>query len=714
MARVNRPRCGLMVAVLVCSACAGTPAAFSARYADNVEEDLTLLVQRVESAPQRTPPAIAVGVGTENKVYGYDLVARRVLWEVPARPRFAPELAGASVVLQEGQRIIGLDLKTGVQSFQFDAGDMHLVGADGDGNSCVVTLGSGQGTFAKSRVAFVSGSSRRWTRELEFPVGVPALAGSVVLVPWSNQYLSGLEASTGNEFARLRVRNAVISHALVAGGRAYAGSKNGIAALTREIVAANLETGPHYVAPSQELPGRPLFLRDAYATAPLPTPESAQNRIRLTWQPLAGTGPDVQLAGNNLYLLFYRFVFALDPKDLALHWVYTHDVDLVGARAQADGVMLGDARGQIRYLSAQAGATLWVEKNAPPSVDLELPGDQSAVGAHAEGAAVAADVRKQLAAAAQDMDSRLVPVRLLAVELLSKLDDPAATLDLLGLCEDERTTVGIRKAACNALRLRATGNEHVLAALARHAVFLDGTSAPPVGALAKAAATQHEVRATPLLIAHLKDPNTPPQGLAELVRSLGELKDATAAAPLSEFLLLYHADAVDEHLTRALELTPATLVRLQGEGARDVLAKIVADSLSVSTVQESARKALAQLDEQAKAGEKDPEAERLGAQRDSENAAKPEPPRLPAHITVDVIKKALLPVHDQLQACIKGAKPDVFQVRVVLVVEDGQVLMVSVLPEHLQACIEPLIRSQPFPLTQLSQRESVSYTIKRF
>ena len=36
------------------------------------------------------------------------------------------------------------------------------------------------------------------------------------------------------------------------------------------------------------------------------------------------------------------------------------------------------------------------------------------------------------------------------------------------------------------------------------------------------------------------------------------------------------------------------------------------------------------------------------------------------------------------------------------------------LPEHLQSCIEPLVRSQPFPLTQLSQRDRVTYVIKRF
>ena len=40
--------------------------------------------------------------------------------------------------------------------------------------------------------------------------------------------------------------------------------------------------------------------------------------------------------------------------------------------------------------------------------------------------------------------------------------------------------------------------------------------------------------------------------------------------------------------------------------------------------------------------------------------------------------------------------------------------VVSVVPEHLQNCIEPLVRSQTFPLTHLSQRDRVTYTIKRF
>jgi hypothetical protein len=40
--------------------------------------------------------------------------------------------------------------------------------------------------------------------------------------------------------------------------------------------------------------------------------------------------------------------------------------------------------------------------------------------------------------------------------------------------------------------------------------------------------------------------------------------------------------------------------------------------------------------------------------------------------------------------------------------------MVSVVPEMLQNCIEPLVRAQVFPRPQISKRERVSYTIKRF
>jgi PQQ-like domain len=707
-----------LLALATLAGCAGTPEAFSPRYGDNNEGELATLVDRLEKAPQREQPAVAVGVSQERaELYGYDVGERRVLWQKPAKPRFVPLIAGASVVTQEGDQVVGRDLATGRQRFSISSDGQALVGADGAGSSVLFTLTSGQGTFAKSRVVMMDDGTKRWTRTLDAPVGVPALVGEVALVPWSMQYLSGLSAADGDEFARLRLRDGVISEAFAASGQVYAGSKHGIGALTREIATGSLSKGPHYAPPKDELPGRPAFLRDAYGAAPLPSPDSAQNRIRLVFRPRVSGGAQIALDAGNLYLMFYRFVFALDQKDLGLRWVYAHDVDLVGATANDGGVLLGDMRGGMLMLAARSGRPVFQENNGLPSVTMEfppnLPGLSSAAG---DRPPTQDEVRQQLTAAAQDPDSRLVPMRLLAVRLLAGLDDPDATASLLGLCDEELTTIAVRKAACSALADRKLGTDYILKALTRHADYLAGTSAPPVGALAKAAAAQQVKAAVPLLLQHLADPSTPSTTLPAVVTALGDLGDPQSSLPLTAFMQLYHADAIDEHVARAVELVPAALVKLIGAGAREALTQIANDPQGSEPVQTSAQRALSQLDEQQKAAERDPEAAALAETQATEKAQadanKPPPP--PQHITVDIVAQTLLPVRDQIQTCIKSQKPDVFQARVIVVVEDGEVLMVSITPEQLQSCIEPLVRAQNFPRTQLSQRDSVSYTIKRF
>src|SRR4051812_28509831 len=92
------PALMMLTMLMTTVGCAGTQAAFSTKYPDNVEEDLALLVQRLQAAPPRSDTAIGVGVTpAPKKLYAYDVAARRVLWQVPAEPRFAPLLAGDTV-----------------------------------------------------------------------------------------------------------------------------------------------------------------------------------------------------------------------------------------------------------------------------------------------------------------------------------------------------------------------------------------------------------------------------------------------------------------------------------------------------------------------------------------------------------------------------------------------------------------------------------------
>jgi hypothetical protein len=72
-----------------------------------------------------------------------------------------------------------------------------------------------------------------------------------------------------------------------------------------------------------------------------------------------------------------------------------------------------------------------------------------------------------------------------------------------------------------------------------------------------------------------------------------------------------------------------------------------------------------------------------------------------------------LPVRDQLLSCLSNAKPQQFQARVLIAVEDGNVLSTSVLPATLQSCIDPLVKSQKLPRTQSAKREQFTYTLKR-
>ena len=89
-------------------------------------------------------------------------------------------------------------------------------------------------------------------------------------------------------------------------------------------------------------------------------------------------------------------------------------------------------------------------------------------------------------AAAQDQDARLVPARLFAVSALAHMPQADATADLIELCDSPRLAPPVRERACVELNQRSIGADHLLTALERHAGYLEGTTAPPVGALAKA------------------------------------------------------------------------------------------------------------------------------------------------------------------------------------------------------------------------------------
>src|SRR5689334_16227139 len=107
MERINGAL-GFALALAWLAGCSGTPAAFAPKYPDNDRAAIGALVQRTSGAPQRPRNSIAVGVTSPpQKLFAFDLSARRTLWQVPVEASSAPHIAGNSVVLQSEGAVVG-------------------------------------------------------------------------------------------------------------------------------------------------------------------------------------------------------------------------------------------------------------------------------------------------------------------------------------------------------------------------------------------------------------------------------------------------------------------------------------------------------------------------------------------------------------------------------------------------------------------------------
>jgi hypothetical protein len=320
----------------------------------------------------------------------------------------------------------------------------------------------------------------------------------------------------------------------------------------------------------------------------------------------------------------------------------------------------------------------------------------------------------QLVEAALNADNRLVPARVMAVKMLAGLDDSDATAALVEICQDRGVPERVRKISCVELSRRTTGSEAVIEALARHADFLEGLSAPPVGPLAEAAARSQDARAVPYLIEHLEDPNTAVEELPSLMLALRTLGDASVVQPVSDFLRMYHADADDPRMQDALVFAVQVLAKLQKQEALPVLEPIANDSLGSAKVRAEAARTLASLSPSQDAEGADAARPKEG----SEAPAKPvEPAREspPEHLTLTHVKRALAPVLDKLSQCVRDDAKHPSSARLTIVVDgrSGAVLAVQTLPSSLEGCVRPLVLSVRFPATLTGRRETVTYQISR-
>lgn len=699
-----------VVAAMSLVGCGGAGGGFGATFPDNRAGDLGDVVAR--ERPLAETPRVLFATTTPRGVVVFDLASGQRSMEAAGELRSMPHLAGNYAVVHEPDGVVVRSATSGAVTARIADRALSLVGADGEGESGVLVLSSGGGVGASSRIAILQGGGVAREVELDQAAGAPAFGSGMAFIPWAHQNLSVVDALSGAELARVRSHGDVVTTALsgyAAGARTrmfFAG--NQLAVVDPAFAADATFTA----APEGTRPGNPPLAYDAYT--PPPSANSAVHRVRLAYAPEVREGRAGYVA-DQVHLIFYRLVFALDARSGAVRWVVQVPRDVVGATVTPRALYVADETGTLRALELSTGRELGSHAFGVAASYAEIvPGDYLPSG----GGAAPGPLRDQLLAAAESTDGRLVPAREYAVRELARLDDPAVTENLIAICENRTVTPSVKRAACDALGARTTGAEYVTAALERHAAFLRGTQAPPVGALARAAVSAHVTGALPLLVSHLRDPETPAADLVALVQAIVALGNEGTAEALADFLRLYHAEAPDSGMGEGLVAAVHGYRRLAGPTSTELLEALRDDPMSWVVVRGAAGDA---LEGRSPRGENDaapaaqPEGDSLDAPTTSGGSdmtfTEDDDPR-PRELTTALVATTLDPVARDLERCLVQSSRVFDQARVVLAVEPSGILqMITVTPTELQSCIEPLVRSVPFPQTRARGRQRVTHQV---
>lgn len=548
----------------------GTGAPFSETWQADQGKSIAALEERLRTVKAPAATAVAVGVNASG-LYGVAL-PNGTRWTHATTVDTVPIVAGDVVVASSAGKLFALDAKSGKQLWSIAIDNRKLRGAGDDGEHTVAVVASE--SPGKSRFVAVTRSGTV-VREIDSTVelGVPTAKGGIGFIPWSNQYVSAIDLKSGEEVARLLLRE-IVTQARNYNGDLWFGEK-GLVRFDDKIRLATTNQGTRVGLPERNLPGKPIWLGSGNQLWPVTS--SARLKIRLSASPTAGNGGTSAHLTNHAYLAsYFRVVLGLAEQDGKVLFVKSLGGDALGLGAAQRGFAVCDASGKVSLVSESGGdagsADLGARLDAC-TVDvtaLELQQKQPA-------AALAEQIGQALAELTPDM----AVAQKLLVDELTKLDDPLVTKILIDLTSSAKIPPDLRSAARKLIATRRSGKEYMLQALERHYDYVsDVLLPPPLGPLADALSAMNEVSATPLLARHLNDPANDMTDVERAAQALGKLATPKEYEDLRTFFALYRATADEPSLVSAVVAVGGALLRVGGEQGKAVVERAARDPLT--------------------------------------------------------------------------------------------------------------------------------------
>jgi outer membrane protein assembly factor BamB len=544
-------------------------APFDPRWSDDGGAAMAALQQRLASAPLPRGADVAVGVVDKGTLVGAPLDGGAP-WTFKHALDQRPSVAGSVVVGLGGGELFALDARSGRLLWKREAGGL-LRGAGDDGKTTAVSLMSS--TLRGTTVLAIArdGSVLRQLEDANEAIGVPAVAGGLVFLPWQKQYVSAFDVEQGSEKARTILRHQT-SHVFVTGGAMFFGETSATR-LDGQIRLSGADKASTVTLPKRELPGDPRWRGSG--NEPLPVAAGATDRIRLYARPTA-SGP-AGFEGDRYVGTYLKLAVGFDAKDASLAWVHAGDAPYIGGAAYAGGFALCDASGKVRLLDAKSGAVQGEVSLGKALLSCVVQAD-----ALTKPAASGEPLPVQLAKAVAMRDAEHGTMQRVLLAELTKLPDESVTQALLDLATDARTPPELLELSRAAIAKRTNGIEPMLAALDKRYDYLAGTLvAPPVGPIADALGASGEKRAAPLLARHLLDPSTVALDVPRAAAALDKLAGPAERPALETFFAHYRCVANDEALVPAVASVASALMRL---GARDIVLRGAKDPFTTAEV----------------------------------------------------------------------------------------------------------------------------------
>jgi outer membrane protein assembly factor BamB len=538
------------------------------------------------------------------RLVAYDLEGKSQVWSVDTAVKSKVHVGRDFVAHLDGEgRLMGRDITNGSSLWLKKIGGAEFLGASADAERVYYVTRESATKPVWWLVALDGKSGNElWRADAPGQLGAPAAQGGLVFSPFLKQWLSILDARTGEQVARIRGIDEEISFVRTTSDNIYFGSKAGVFMLDERAASGKRAQSTYG---SAELPDelRSHYYWDAFDK--VQTGYSAYDRNRILWRGSAvGQGDDAKLgfAGDRIVAHTYRFFFAFDTSSGNLAWVYNHPrVDVIGSEHVGSVIAFASGFGELGALDPTTGERVYSAQIEGQLVGATFDADG---WSPSEGDGTKPDTVAALTSIARDRDARFNDVKNFAVAALATLPGGEVTRDLLALINNERTPPKLYDKAVEVLvqRKDPAGLPFLTEALSVRHDFITDAKPRAVGVVARVIAAMGDAQvdatargsAVEALLYHMQSPETSLGDLAEVIKALGAIGGGDALPAIRQFLVAYRADPSFSNQIAAASAAIDVLLRDGGARDREVVAFVAEDPRTEQGIAEYAQRALLQ------------------------------------------------------------------------------------------------------------------------